>query len=202
MSNVLSAEKREQVVALGRLGWPLRRIEEATGVRRETASGYLKAAGIAVRPPGGWGPLAAGARPSRPRGRGSRQAKRRRRARRSTGCGSRHGSPDRGKRSDPARHCRPVRERATTGGVADRGRRGGSRQNPGRVLPHRPARLPARTDSTGAAPRKGRNRNEHSNIRKRCRAHRNTFSVHMAPLSDVRFPIDTERPPTALKNHL
>jgi hypothetical protein len=59
MSNALSAEKREQVVALGRLGWPLRRIEEATGVRRETASGYLKAAGIAVRPPGGWGRLAA-----------------------------------------------------------------------------------------------------------------------------------------------
>src|SRR2546430_16945471 len=28
---------------------PLRRIEEATGVRRETASGYLKAAGIAIR---------------------------------------------------------------------------------------------------------------------------------------------------------
>ena len=59
MSNVLSAEKREQVVTLGRLGWPLRRIEAATGVRRETASGYLKAAGIAVRPPGGWGRLPA-----------------------------------------------------------------------------------------------------------------------------------------------
>ena len=55
MSNVLSAEKREQVVALGRLGWSLRRIEQTTGVRRETASGYLKAAGVAVRPPGGWG---------------------------------------------------------------------------------------------------------------------------------------------------
>ena len=55
MSNVLSTEKREQVVALGRLGWPLRRIEEATGVRRETAGAYLRAAGIAVRPPGGWG---------------------------------------------------------------------------------------------------------------------------------------------------
>ena len=55
MSNVLSIEKREQVVALERLGWALRRIEAATGVRRETASGYLKAAGIAVRPPGGWG---------------------------------------------------------------------------------------------------------------------------------------------------
>lgn len=44
---------------MGRLGWSLRRIEEATGVRRETASGYLKAAGIAVRPPGGWGKLRA-----------------------------------------------------------------------------------------------------------------------------------------------
>ena len=47
--NVLSEEKKQQVLALGRLGWSLRRIEEATGVRRETASGYLKAAGIAVR---------------------------------------------------------------------------------------------------------------------------------------------------------
>ena len=55
MSNVLSEEKRQQVIALGRLGWPLRRIEQATGVRRETAGTYLKAAGIAVRPPGSWG---------------------------------------------------------------------------------------------------------------------------------------------------
>jgi hypothetical protein len=52
MSNVLSEEKKQQVLALGRLGWPLRRIEEATGVRRETAGGYLKAAGIAVGRPG------------------------------------------------------------------------------------------------------------------------------------------------------
>lgn len=55
MANVLGDEKKQQVLALGRLGWPLRRIEEATGVRRETASGYLKAAGIAVRPPRLWG---------------------------------------------------------------------------------------------------------------------------------------------------
>jgi len=55
MANVLGNEKREQVLALGRLGWPLRRIEEATGVRRETASRYLRAAGIAVRSPGRWG---------------------------------------------------------------------------------------------------------------------------------------------------
>jgi hypothetical protein len=55
MGNVLSDEKKQQVLALGRLGWPLRRIEEATGVRRETSSGYLRAAGIAVRPPRRWG---------------------------------------------------------------------------------------------------------------------------------------------------
>src|SRR5229473_1091073 len=51
MSNVLSDDKRQQILALGRLGWPLRRIEHATGVRRETASAYLKAAGIAIREP-------------------------------------------------------------------------------------------------------------------------------------------------------
>jgi hypothetical protein len=55
MSNVLSEENKQQVVALGKLGWTLRRIEQATGVRRETVSAYLKAAGIAVRPPGAWG---------------------------------------------------------------------------------------------------------------------------------------------------
>lgn len=55
MSNALSEEKRQQVIALGRLGWPLRRIEQETGVRRETASAYLKAACIGVRPPRAWG---------------------------------------------------------------------------------------------------------------------------------------------------
>ena len=55
MSNVLSEAKKQQVIALGRLGWPLRRIEQETGVRRETASAYLKAAGVGVRPPGAWG---------------------------------------------------------------------------------------------------------------------------------------------------
>ena len=55
MSNVLSEDKRQQVLALGRLGWSLRRIEQATGIRRETASSYLKAAGLAVRPPRKWG---------------------------------------------------------------------------------------------------------------------------------------------------
>src|SRR5216683_3173151 len=39
MSNVLSEAKKQQVIALGRLGWPLRRIEQETG----------------VRPPGAWG---------------------------------------------------------------------------------------------------------------------------------------------------
>src|SRR5258708_30555908 len=55
MSNVLSEAKKQQVIALGRLGWPLRRIEQETGVRGETAGAYLKAAGIGVRPPGAWG---------------------------------------------------------------------------------------------------------------------------------------------------
>jgi transposase len=55
VSNVLSEEKKQQVIALGQLGWSLRRIQRATRIRRETAAGYLKAAGIAVRPPGGWG---------------------------------------------------------------------------------------------------------------------------------------------------
>jgi transposase len=55
MANVLGKEKREQIVALGRLGWSLRRIEMETGVRRETASAYLRAAGIGVRPAGRWG---------------------------------------------------------------------------------------------------------------------------------------------------
>jgi transposase len=54
MSNVLTEEKKHQVIALGKLGWSLRRIEEATGVRRETASVYLKAAGVVVCLPG-WG---------------------------------------------------------------------------------------------------------------------------------------------------
>jgi transposase len=53
MGNVLSDDKKQQVVALGRLGWSLRRMEEATGVRRETISGYLRAAGVAVRGRGG-----------------------------------------------------------------------------------------------------------------------------------------------------
>jgi hypothetical protein len=53
MANVLGDEKRHQIVALGRLGWSLRRIERETGVRRATASAYLRAAGIVVRRAGG-----------------------------------------------------------------------------------------------------------------------------------------------------
>jgi transposase len=55
MGNVLEKAKQEQVIALGRLGWSLRRIEQATGVHRETAGGYLRSVGIALRTPGGWG---------------------------------------------------------------------------------------------------------------------------------------------------
>ena len=51
----MSEEKKQQVIALGRLGWSLRRIQQETGVRRETAAAYLKSVGIAVREPGGWG---------------------------------------------------------------------------------------------------------------------------------------------------
>lgn len=61
MSNVLADDKHQQIVALGRLGWSLRRIERATGVRRETISGYLKAAGVVVP---GRGRRAARAKPA------------------------------------------------------------------------------------------------------------------------------------------
>lgn len=49
MSNVLDHATQQQILALGRLGWTLSRIEQTTGVRRETISGYLKAAGLPVR---------------------------------------------------------------------------------------------------------------------------------------------------------
>ncbi len=51
MTNILGDEKKQEVLALGRLHWTLRRIQEATGVRRETASAYLTAAGIPIRGP-------------------------------------------------------------------------------------------------------------------------------------------------------
>ena len=43
MANVLNNEKKQQILALGQLGWSLRRIQAATHVRRETISTYLKA---------------------------------------------------------------------------------------------------------------------------------------------------------------
>jgi len=36
VSNVLNEEKKKQFIALGQLGWSLRQIEKATGIRRET----------------------------------------------------------------------------------------------------------------------------------------------------------------------
>jgi hypothetical protein len=72
MANVLSDEKKRQVIALGRPGWTLRRIQQVTAVRREAASSHLKAAGVAVRSPGGWGRRATsktGLSPRRRRGR-------------------------------------------------------------------------------------------------------------------------------------
>ena len=74
MSNVLDDDTQQRILALGHLGWTLRRIEAATGVRRETVGDYLRAAGIAVRGRGRPGPrradsrrLSHGARPSPPR---------------------------------------------------------------------------------------------------------------------------------------
>ena len=46
MSNALSEEKKQQVIALGKLGWSLRKIERETGVRRETAGAYLRRLGL------------------------------------------------------------------------------------------------------------------------------------------------------------
>ena len=53
VSNVLNEEQKQQIIALGRLGWSLRRIQRETSVRRETVSAYLKEAGVALRPPRG-----------------------------------------------------------------------------------------------------------------------------------------------------
>jgi hypothetical protein len=55
VSNVLNEQSKQQVIALGRLGWSLRRIQKATQVCRETAAACLREAGVAVRPPGRWG---------------------------------------------------------------------------------------------------------------------------------------------------
>jgi hypothetical protein len=49
MSNVLDQQIQQQILALGRLGWTVRRIAEVTGVRRDTAARYLREAGLSVR---------------------------------------------------------------------------------------------------------------------------------------------------------
>src|SRR5438445_4659681 len=54
MSNVLKDEKKQQIITLGRLGWSLRRIQEATRVRGKTISAYLRGAGVEIWPPGRW----------------------------------------------------------------------------------------------------------------------------------------------------
>src|ERR1700728_197592 len=54
MVNVLKDEKKQQIIALGRLGWSLRKIQKATRVRRETISAYLRGAGVEIWPPGRW----------------------------------------------------------------------------------------------------------------------------------------------------
>ena len=54
MANVLKDEKKQQIIALGRLGWSLRKIQEATRVRRETISAYLRGAGVEIWPRGRW----------------------------------------------------------------------------------------------------------------------------------------------------
>jgi hypothetical protein len=55
MANVLKDEEKQQIIALGRLGWSLRKIqeEEATRVRRETIC-YLTGAGVEIWLPGSW----------------------------------------------------------------------------------------------------------------------------------------------------
>ena len=49
----MNEEKKQQILALGRLGWSLRRIQRATRIRRETISAYLKEAEIVLRLPRG-----------------------------------------------------------------------------------------------------------------------------------------------------
>ncbi|MFO0467354.1 MAG: IS21 family transposase [bacterium] len=51
----MSKTQQDQIIALGKLGWSLRKIEETTGCRRETAGKYLRAAGVPVRASGRWG---------------------------------------------------------------------------------------------------------------------------------------------------
>ena len=67
MSNVLNEAKRQQVIAMGRLGWSLRRMEQEIDVRRETAGAYLKATGIRVLRRGRGDSEHQQKRPTRPR---------------------------------------------------------------------------------------------------------------------------------------
>jgi transposase len=65
MANVLRTEKQEQVRALGRLGWSLRRIQREIDVDRASVRRYLTEAGIAVREPRRRRPpLVAGSKPA------------------------------------------------------------------------------------------------------------------------------------------
>ena len=54
MSNALSEEQKQQGIALGKLGWSLRKIERETGVRRETAGAYLVGRSGLRYDPGAW----------------------------------------------------------------------------------------------------------------------------------------------------
>jgi len=49
VSNVLSEKEKQQVIALGWLGWSLRQIERETGIRRETIAAYPEQAGVERR---------------------------------------------------------------------------------------------------------------------------------------------------------
>ena len=49
MSYVLEQTKQQQVLVLGRIGWPVSRIAAATAVDRATVTRYLRAAGVPVR---------------------------------------------------------------------------------------------------------------------------------------------------------
>ena len=60
MSNVLSEEKKQQVIALGRLGWSLRRMNGKPAFVGKPISAYLKEAGVAC------GRRAAGRYPAKP----------------------------------------------------------------------------------------------------------------------------------------
>ena len=64
MTKILSDDKRKQVLALGQLGWTLRRIEQATGVRRETASMAPRSQRVEVQAAGAVAPVAVGTGPA------------------------------------------------------------------------------------------------------------------------------------------